>query len=116
MIEQAEAFRDGNSENIMRKHTDLTSRIVSEKVLEKMNAFDEQKKKQPLFCVMRGSMQMVLEMLPFIRAVRTGDWNLHLVALELFVKYFFAHDRINYSRMMPLYLGEMKSLRSRNTF
>ena len=45
VIELEEAFRDGNSENIMRKHTDLTSRIVSEKVLEKMNAFDEQKKK-----------------------------------------------------------------------
>ena len=57
-------------------------------------------------------MRMVMEMLQFIRAVyvRTGDWKLHLQALEVFTKYFFAHDRLNYARMVPLYLAEMDSL------
>ena len=53
---------------------------------------------------------MVLEMMLFIRAVSTANWNLHLQALELFTKYFFAHDRLNYTRMIPVYLAEMKSL------
>ena len=53
---------------------------------------------------------MVMEMLAFIRSVRTGDWSLRLITLEMFTKYFFAHDKINYARMIPVYLAEMSSL------
>ena len=53
---------------------------------------------------------MVMVMLDFIRAVRNGDWAMHLNALEQFSKYFFAWDRLNYARMIPLYLSEMLSL------
>ena len=56
-------------------------------------------------------MKMVLEMLQFIRAVRAANWGLHLMAFETFTKYFFVHDKVNYARMVPLYLEEMKSLR-----
>ena len=63
-----------------------------------------------MFKVMRHYMRMVMEMLAFIRAVRTGDWSLHLITLEMFTKYFFAHDKINYARMIPVYLAEMSSL------
>lgn len=48
----------------------------------------------------------------FIRAVQTGDWSLHLVTLEMFTKYFFAHDKINYARMIPAYLVKMSSLKA----
>ena len=61
---------------------------------------------------MRQYMQMILDMLLFIRAVRTADWLLHLKALGNFTKYFFAHDKLNYARMMPLYLAEMDSLKT----
>ena len=44
-----------------------------------------------------------------------ANWNLHLQALELFTKYFFAHDRLNYARMIPVYLAEMKSLQKGDT-
>jgi len=72
--------------------------------------FDAAQEKKPLFKVMRQYMRMVMKMLTFIRTVRTGDWKLHLKALELFTKYFFAHDGLNYVRMFPLYLPEMASL------
>ena len=49
-------------------------------------------------------MHMVMEMPTFIKSVRTGDWDLHLMALEKFAKYFFAHDQINYAHMMPMYM------------
>ena len=49
-------------------------------------------------------------MLLFIRAVRTGDWRLHLTSLQMFTKYFFGHDRTNYARMIQLYLAEMQML------
>lgn len=51
----------------------------------------------------------------FTRAVRTANWNLHLQSLEIFRRHFFAHDRLNYARMIPLYLAEMKSLKTTDT-
>ena len=79
-------------------------------IMQKMTKFDERHANDPIFKVFRQYMSMVLEMMLFIRAVRTANWNLHLQALELFTKYFFAHDRLNYARMIPVYLAEMKSL------
>ena len=32
------------------------------------------------------------------------------MALETFTRYFFAHDRLNYACMIPVYLADMKSL------
>jgi hypothetical protein len=79
-------------------------------LVEKMAEFDATRDKHPMFKVMRQYMRMVMQMLQFIRAVRTGDWKLHLQALQIFTKYFFAHDFYNYARMIPLYLAEMDSL------
>ena len=78
-------------------------------VLQKMTSFDERNVSNPMFKVFRQYMSMELEMM-FVRAVRTANWQLHLQALELFSKYFFAHDRLNYARMIPVYLADMKAL------
>ena len=72
-----------------------------------MEQFDADHENSPLFKFTRGYMAMVMEK-TFIRAVRTGDWDLHLDALQLLVKYFFAHDMLNYARMIPVYLAEME--------
>ena len=53
---------------------------------------------------------MITEVLQYIRAVRTGNWHLHLQSTETFIKYFFAHDMLNYARMMPVYLSGMEKL------
>ena len=52
---------------------------------------------------------MVMEIMTFIRAVRTGDWDLHLEAPQLFVKSFVVHDMLHYARMIPVYLAEMET-------
>ena len=57
--------------------------------------------------MIRQYMNKVTEMLTFIRAVITGDWELHLQTLAKFSRYFFAHDLINCARMIPIYLAEM---------
>ena len=57
-------------------------------------------------------MCMILEMMMFIRAIHMANWSLHLQALEIFTKYFFIHDCLDYAWMIPLYLTEMKSLKS----
>lgn len=69
----------------------------SMKIMNKMKEFDETQEKSPMFMVFRQYMRMVLEMLMFVRAVRTANWELHLKALKIFPKYFFAHDLLNYS-------------------
>jgi len=66
-----------------------------------MSEYDNKNKDSPLFVVTRHYMRMVVVILSFINAVRTGDWQLHLLSLEHFNKYFFADDKINYARMIP---------------
>ena len=49
-------------------------------------------------------------MLLFIRSTREADWELHLSSLESMCKYFFAHDKQKYARLVPLYIAEMRRL------
>lgn len=101
---------NGSKEQVEEVHSKLVQAIESKKIMEKMKVFDTAQDKIPLFKVVRQYMKMVMEMMTFIRSVRTGDWALHLEALEMFTNYFFAHDRLNYARMIPVYLAEMQML------
>ena len=46
----------------------------------------------------------------FIRAERTGDWNLHLIALTKMLNLFAATGHINYAKSSRLYLQLMLDL------
>ncbi len=48
--------------------------------------------------------------LNFIRATRLGDWYLHLDCIRQMLPWFFAYDRINYSRYLSLYWCQMITL------
>ena len=76
---------------------------------KRMPEFDRRHTNNPMFKVFRQYVCMVLEMTMFTRAVQTANWNPHLQSLEIFTQYFFAHSRMNYARMIPLYLAELKS-------
>lgn len=104
------ACKDGDNKDIQRAHTELVNTIETLAVVEKMKKFDEDVSKKPLPQAICQYMQMVLEMTTYIRAVRTGDWQLHLHATEVFIKYYFAHDKLNYARLIPLYMADMKAL------
>ena len=86
---------------------DMVSAIGNLNILEKMSIFEAANTSNPMFKVMRHYMRMVMEMLAFIRAVRTGDWSIHLLTLEMFMKYLFANDKIKYARIITVYLAEM---------
>ena len=105
-------MHEGTKENIQTAHHSSTYAIQSSEVVKKMSDFDAANATNPLFPVFRQYMRTVMEMFAFIQAVRSGDWKLHVIALELFTKYFFVHDKICYLRMIPLYLAEMTSLES----
>ena len=67
----------------MKARGRLVETIESEEVLKKMDAYDREKeKKSPLIKVVRQYMNMVLKMMTFSRAVRNGNWTLHLEALK----------------------------------
>ena len=55
-------------------HMDMVSAISNLNILEKMTTFEAANTNNPMLKVMRHYMRMVMEMLVFIRAVRTGDW------------------------------------------
>lgn len=99
-----------SKEKLKEVHNKLLQAIESIQIVKKMKMFDVQHEEIPFFNVMHQYMRMVTEMMPFIQAVRTGDWALHLEALELFTKYFFAHDMLNYACVIPVYLAEMQML------
>lgn len=93
---------------------ETTAKIVEVKesadLIGNMKNIEEERSQNPEFQVFRCYMQMIKEMMLFVRALRTGDWQLHRTSLQLFTKYFFAHDRLNYTRMIPVYLAEMEKL------
>ena len=107
-----EACSSGEKRKIREKHKEMVEAVESMDIIKKMAEFDRRHTNNPMFKVFRQYMCMVLEMMMFTRAVRTANWNLHLQSLEIFTQYFFAHDRMNYARMIPLYLAEMKSLKT----
>jgi len=105
-----ESCKTATKASIIDAHNGVVSHMSSTEMLQKMAEFDLSKKSNPLIHFCRHYMRMAMEMLLFIRSVRSGDWKLHLMSLEIFTKYFFAYDRLNYARMIPLYLAEMASL------
>lgn len=46
----------------------------------------------------------------FFRAIREGNWELHLFTVPLMLTWHFARDRVNYSRYGTAYWFEMTKL------
>ena len=53
-------------------------------------------------------------LLQIISACRRGDWEGYLAALESAIKFFFAHDLFNYSRLMPHHIAQMNEVQINN--
>ena len=87
----------------------MAETIQSSYVIARMKAIDDSHAKISEFPVFRQYVRMVMDML-FVSAFRAGTRLLHLTALKPFTKYFFAHDRLNYAKMIPLYIAEMEVL------
>ena len=66
--------------------------------------------KSKAFYFWEDFINMVLVLLKFIKAERTGNWKLHLTSSAAMVPHFFAMDRINYATWLPVYLSDMNML------
>lgn len=84
-------------------------------VIEKLEEFKEERRKTcKLFAFWEEHGTMVDLLLQLIKAERTGNWKLHLCTIATMVPYFFAMDRHNCSRWLPVYLSDMKRLETKH--
>ena len=91
-----EAPLNGEKREIAEIHEGEVDAVESMDIMKRMAEFDRQYTNNPMFKVFWQYMCMILEMMMFIREVHTAIWSLHLQALEIFTKYFFVHDRLNF--------------------
>ena len=75
---------------------------------------EEQCASSKLFAYWEEYNGMVNLLLHFLQAERTGDWKLHLSAVAAMTPYFFAMDRHNYARWLPVYLADMHQIESKH--
>lgn len=107
----ADACRKGDSCDVAEMHRTLLDSMEQEEVQRRLDQFDEQHKDNPMFIMASRYMDMVITLLEFIRATRARIWRLHLSSLESLCKYFFAHNRLKYAQMVPLYIADMYALK-----
>ena len=81
------------------------------RICDLLNTYREEgRARSHLFSFWDSYIQMVQLFLRYIRAEREGLWPLHLSATAQMAPYFFAMDRTNYARWLPVYLGDMSQL------
>lgn len=94
--------------------------LQDETVQEFINDFKDYVDKCSRENVMYGFWSSYLDMMQlfllFLRATREGNWDLHLSTVQEMIPWFFSYGRINYSRYLPVYYLEMKSLPSSHPF
>ena len=70
--------------------------------------------KSKLFAFWEEYGEMVKLLLQFVKAERTGHWKLHLLSVSAMVPHFFAMDRPNYARWLPVYIMDMRQLATKH--
>ena len=74
----------------------------------------QRKTKSKMFTFWEEYGSMVNALLQFIKAERTGNWHLHLSTVATLTPYFYAMDRPNYARWLPVYLADMCQLHTKH--
>lgn len=64
----------------------------------------------PMFRFWTNYLEMVEVLLAFIRASRTGNWELHVLCFCKMLTWLFAYDHVNYARYGTHYYVTMKEL------
>lgn len=96
-----------------KEKQDLSSEILKQledevegtKLLELLEQYD--KTLSPTSLYWRHYMQMVLILLKFIRAERTGDWQMHISAFLEMLPWFAHYDHTNYMRWGIVYATDI---------
>jgi hypothetical protein len=71
---------------------------------------ERMKVESPTFYFWHLIMQLEIQVLMFVRAHRTKDFDLYVQSLESLVYLFFALDHVNYACWLPVHIRDMKTL------
>ena len=104
------ACSTGDKDEIRNAFSQMKHEFESCKLHNRMKAFDTKNSDRPMFLFARQYLEMVLEMITFLKSVRNADWELHLSSLNFFTKYFFVLDKYVYARLIPIYIADMQQL------
>lgn len=67
----------------------------------------------PMAAFWQTFLDMVQILLDFIRAVRTGDWDMHLQTCQRMLVWIHAYDRVNYSRHFTYYWASQQNIQEK---
>ena len=99
---------------VKTKGVSTSIRQLSEDFTKVTEAFERYKATRrtvsEMFAFREEYLAMVNILVQFIKAERTADWDLHLTTVAAMLPHFFAMDRQNYARWLPIYLADMNSL------
>ena len=104
-------MQNNDKEIIQKAYGNVINKFHELIYFGKAKEFDEDRKSKRIIQFLLSHMSMVIYKLIFLKAVRTGDWELHISSLRNFMKYFFSHDKENYARLMLLYISDMEKLK-----
>ena len=93
-------------------HSELQYQLYQDDVHNAVQSFETNQKDNYEFQALRIYMRMVERLLLFIHASRSKNWMLHLASGEELVKDFVSNDRLNYRRLMPVYLADMQEVKT----
>ncbi|XP_038063921.1 uncharacterized protein LOC119734467 [Patiria miniata] len=99
-----------------QEYEDLVESPTFQGMMMAYDDFIKSQSKDATFAFWSSYLEMVENVLLFVKATRDGDWALHLAAVRALVPWMFSYDRTNYSRYLPVYWLEMKSLEKTHPF
>ena len=104
-VRAVESEKESARESVRKITTDLTE------ITDLFAIFkSENQERSNLFAFWDEYCSMVTTLLQFLKAERTGNWKLHLFSTAAILPQFFAMDRQNYARYLPVYLADMQKL------
>ena len=99
-----------------QQYTDLLKGSSFQGMVKAYDNFIQDRSNDVTFAFWTSYLEMVEDVLLFIRATRDGNWSLHLAAVRALLPWMFAYNRTNYSRYLPVYWFEMNNLATTNPF
>ena len=90
---------------------EVMAEIEENRLLNKMTELSE---RNPMISFCFEYVSMVMDMLMYIRSVRTGNRHLHLLTIQKFIPRSFTYNRTHYARMISMYVADMKRLQLHN--
>ena len=94
--------------NKFQQNSHLGNTILQSSYTENVKPLEDESNLGELAQFLMKYLEQVESLLQLISACRSGDWEGYLAALENNIKYFFAHDHLNYARLMPVHLAQIK--------